>query len=47
MDAEVIGTNLGRVRARLAAALERAGRPADSCRLLDVSKNRTPPEIDA
>ncbi len=47
MSSGSIEVNLNRVRAHLAAALARAGRPADSCRLLAVSKNRTPPQIDA
>lgn len=47
MNAETISANLDRVRARIAAALERAGREPDSCRLLAVSKNRTPAEVDA
>ena len=42
-----IETNLTAVRAGLSASLARAGRPPDSCRLLAVSKNRTPAEIDA
>ena len=33
------------VRERIAAALERAGRPPGSCRLLAVTKNRSPEEI--
>jgi pyridoxal phosphate enzyme (YggS family) len=47
MSSGSIEANLNGVRARLAAALARAGRPPDSCRLLAVSKNRTPGEIDA
>ncbi len=46
-DADRLRENLAKVRAKLEAALARAGRPADSCRLLAVSKNRTPTEIDA
>jgi pyridoxal phosphate enzyme (YggS family) len=47
VNAEIAKANLDRVRARLAAALSRAGRAPDSCRLLAVSKNRTPAEVDA
>jgi pyridoxal phosphate enzyme (YggS family) len=47
VNAEVISANLDRVRSRLADALSRAGRPAGSCRLLAVTKNRTPDQIEA
>ncbi len=47
MNAEVISADLTRVRSRLADALSRAGRPADSCRLLAVTKNRTVDQIEA
>jgi len=42
-----IGARLRSVRERIARALERAGRPEGSCRLLAVTKNRTPEEIAA
>ena len=44
---DAIRANLERVRAALAAALARAGRPADSCRLLAVTKNRASAEVAA
>ncbi|MHC4503736.1 MAG: YggS family pyridoxal phosphate-dependent enzyme, partial [Planctomycetota bacterium] len=47
MNAETISANLASVRSRLADALSRAGREADSCRLLAVTKNRSPEEIEA
>ncbi len=45
--AEAIRRNLDGVRSRLARALERAGRPPDACRLLAVTKLRSPAEIAA
>ncbi len=47
MNPESVSANLARVRSRLAEALARAGRPADSCRLLAVTKTRTVAEIEA
>ena len=47
MNAEIIKANLDRVRSRLGEALSRAGRAPDSCRLLAVTKNRNPEEIEA
>ena len=46
-EAERLHANLARVRSRLADALARAGRDADSCRLLAVTKNRTVDQIEA
>lgn len=47
MDAELIRANIERVMARVDAALARVGRPAGSCRLLAVVKNRSVAEVEA
>jgi len=44
---DTIAANLKSVRERIAAAVARAGRPEGSCRLLAVTKNRTPEEVAA
>jgi hypothetical protein len=44
---KTIAANLRSIRERIAAALERSGRPPGSCRLLAVTKNRSPEEIAA
>jgi len=44
---DIIAGNLGRVRERIAAAVARSGRPEGSCRLLAVTKTRSPQEIAA
>jgi len=43
---ETLKANLERVRSRIAAALERAGRAPGSCRLLAVTKGRTAAEVE-
>lgn len=47
MNPEAVRRNLEDVRARLAAALVRAGRPPGSCRLLAVTKSRPPEAVEA
>ena len=44
---DIIAGNLRSVRERIAAAVARAGRPEGSCRLLAVTKTRSPEEIAA